>query len=178
MRVSPKLAVAIWGRPCTGKSTVAKILAEKYDAPVRHCGDVTKRVAAYLNLDITDLTDDCHRMIDAETADWVRAAREWCVVEGRYLDQVLGSAASVVELVHFVASAETRAARWGQKAGQSCSVADIERVGIDDDAFRRRMYESFINLQPTLTVDTTCSTPEEIADFLGRRTHATKDGHD
>ena len=178
MRLSQKLVVAICGRSCTGKSTVAEIIAKKHALPVRHCGNVVQRVAADLNVGISDLADDCHRRIDAETVDWVREAKDWRIVEGRHLDHVLVPVASAVLMVHFYASAETRAARWQPKARRAYAVADLKRLDFDDDVFRHRLYKGSRVLRPAMTIDTTCSTPEEIANCLTRRIDATRNGQD
>ena len=179
MRVSQKLVIAIYGRSCTGKSTVAEIIAQKHVLPIRHCGDVTQRMAAHLSVDVRDLTDYYHRKIDAETVEWIYEAGGWCVVEGRYLDQVLAPMAPRVMLVRFEASVETRAARWRQKAQRPCqTIADIRKLDSDDDAFRKGMYKGRQILQPAVTIDTTCPAPEEIAYSLIQKARVAKNGHD
>ena len=177
MRISQKLVIAIYGRSCTGKSTVAKIIADRFSIPIRHCGDVTQRAAADLNVDINDLTDDCHRKIDAETVEWVCEAKNWCLVEGRYLDHVLAPVAPTLILACFEASLQARAVRWQQKAQRmSYTVAGIKQLDCKDDAFRKRMYKSSGCIRPTITIDTTCLTPEEIANCLIKIVHAAQDG--
>ena len=175
MRVSQKLVIAIFGRSCTGKSTVAKILAEKHSLRRRHCGDVAQRAAADLGVDVSDLSEDCHRKIDSETVEWICKTTGFCLVEGRYLDQVLAPVAPALILVRFEASLQTRAVRWHQKDQQGpYTVTDIKRLDSEDDAFHKRMYKGRPGLRPAITMDTTSLTPEEIANWLIYKTRATK----
>ena len=178
MCISEKIVIAICGGSCTGKSTVAEILAKLHAMPVRHCGAIARRAAETLRASVNDLTDDCHRRIDSETVDWVRKARQWSIVEGRYVDQVLGSLSTTVLVVKFHTVAATRATRCQQKTHRTCTVADIDRLDSDDEAFRVRLYKGVRLLQPAFTIDTTFLTPEEVANCLTQRINATKGGHD
>ncbi len=178
MRVPKNLVLAIYGRSCTGKSTVTRIVAERYALRVRLCGDLVRRAAEDLGVDIDALPDNQHREIDSQTVDWVCDAEGWCLVEGRYLDQVLASVESAVCLVCFEASVEARAARWQEKTGRPHMVGDVERLDAADDAFRQRMYKGSRALAPCLTIDTTHLTSEECANCLMLKTEAREPRHD
>lgn len=177
MRVPQNIVLAIYGKSCTGKSAVAPILAERHSLQVRLCGDLVRRAAADLEVDIDELTDERHQEIDLQTVDWVRNAKAWSLVEGRFLNQVLVPVASAVRLVHFEASLQARAARWQEKTSRSHAVADVERLDAADDAFRERMYKEFGVLAPCVTIDTTHSTPEECANCVMLQTGTQEPRH-
>lgn len=178
MRLPQNVILGIYGRSCTGKTTVAKVLAETLACPVRYCGELVRAAAKQTGLDVDNLPDDSHRQIDEQTCTWAFTPRSSSIVEGRYLDYVLSPGATTLCLVRLEASLETRLLRWQEKTDTMCSVTDFTRLDSTEDAFRFRLYQRRRPLMPSTTIDTTYSTPDEIAQCLIRMAQTEMNGRD
>lgn len=160
------MILAIYGPSCVGKTTIARILTTQLRVPVRLCGDVVRQASVDLGLDINALPDLMHREIDAETICWANSSSGLCLVEGRYLDQVLAPLKSSIVLICFAATPQARAERWEMKTGLKSGLSQIRQVDALDAAFRKKMYKNIQRFEPSITVDTTSQTPEESASCL------------
>lgn len=142
------------------------MLSTRSGVPVRLCGDVVRQAAAECGVDINALPDLMHREIDAETVRWARSSTVLCLVEGRYLDQVLAPLGSSVVLTYFEATPQARVERWEMKAGLKSGLSHIRQVDALDVVFRKKMYKDIQSLTPSITIDTTNQIPEESASCL------------
>lgn len=129
--------VAIYGRTCSGKTTVAKAVAEMLSVQsVRHCGEVVKRFASDRGVKVRDLTLADHRDIDAETMAWARYATNSppSVAEGSFLNYVLAD--SDYFLVELVASPATRQTRGASRI----PAIDTTARDLDDSSLACKLY--------------------------------------
>lgn len=170
--------LAIYGGSCTGKTTVAKVLAERLACPLRCCGELVREAATNAGVEIDKLPDKTHRRIDEQTVMWAFTSTRPSILEGRHLHYVLASRATFVFLVRLEASLSSRALRWQQKSGGEHTRSDVTMLDAADDAFRLRLYPNRRPVTPSITVDTTSLTPEETAQCVVLQVQATAREHD
>jgi cytidylate kinase len=154
------MIICIFGFSCVGKSSSATLLANVLCLPLRSCGSAVLAAAHSLGLDIKDLPDDGHRTVDAETVDWARKSGT-CIVEGRFLDQVLFGVTEPIFSIQLMANADVRLRRACGRAGHAITMEDLERIDRADREFRSRIYDGRNVIAPSLSVDTSESTVEE-----------------
>ncbi|MGH9894300.1 MAG: AAA family ATPase [bacterium] len=147
------MIIAIYGPSCTGKTTITGALRDAFGLPLRSCGEEVRRRAEVVGLSWDELPDDQHRAIDTETLLWVASNRP-CLVEGRFLDRVLGPLGHDVTFVRLEASAEERLQRWTVRAGRSLSLEELREADALNLAFRARIYMAVESAVPSLILST------------------------
>lgn len=131
------MIVCLCGPTCTGKTTIAEIVAEQLKLSLRSCGDVIRKRAASQQVALKDLPDETHREVDQETIEWA-LANQPCLVEGRFLDTVFsGNSPDVI--VRLQATDDARLQRGRMRRGDF-ELADLQRYDQDDQQFLRRVY--------------------------------------
>ena len=148
------MIVAVTGTFLTGKTTIARELAERIRYPLRICGDEVRALADTLAVPLADLTDDAHREIDRATREWTLQHRH-CIVDGQYLDRVLANLAADKVLVRLKASAEERRARSIERDGRAISLSELTKDDVAEAEFVRRLYADAQSMAAKLELDTT-----------------------
>lgn len=151
--------IAIFGASRVGKTTLAKVLGNRLELPVRHCGDAVRARASYLGVAPENLLLVEHRALDADTR---RVASEGqVVIEGRYLDAVLVGVTGL-RLFRLVSTDVARVER------SKCGLPDRDCVAAchledrRDEKLRSELYGDIEPLKSWLTLDTTVTRPEEL----------------
>lgn len=160
------MIVAIFGRSCTGKSSVTRLISGLCSWESRICGDIIRARAAELGVVPEDLSIDEHRRIDTETVAYATVANESCLVDGRYLNYVLHGCRSSVFLVEFVATQEVRLVRWQQRLGRPVSHEWLSRLDGIDIEFSQQTYADVVPISPQLVLDTADITIRECSELL------------
>lgn len=160
------MIIGIFGASCVGKSSAARLLAQRRAVPLRPCGSLVRNAAASLKCDPGELPDAIHREIDRQTLDW-SLKNEPCLVEGRFLDRVLARLASRPFLIELSATLPVRHSRACSRTGHVVSIHEFELGDQADAAFRRRLY-SGPRLRPDLCIETSNCTVQECVDRLMR----------
>jgi cytidylate kinase len=162
------MILAIYGRSAVGKTTVAEIMGARLLMPVRHCGLALRAAAAEAGKSIADVDSKIHTRVDSETVQWCqRYASAGGIVEGRFLDDVLGDTGNIC-FVAMTAALQERAARLQSRLGRASSVADVTAVDNADDLFRWSMYGVRPRAAASLTIDTTEGSARAWAEELER----------
>jgi cytidylate kinase len=159
------MIIGIFGASSVGKSSAARLLAQRRTLPLRACGSLVREVAESLHVSHPEeLSDAVHRGIDEETLDW-SLRNQPCLVEGRFLDRVLGRLTVKPFLVELRATSAVRQARACSRAGHVVSIEEVKLRDQADVAFRERMYSEQA-LNPDLRFDTSTCTVQECVDRL------------
>ena len=158
------MIIGIFGASCVGKSSAARLLAQRSTLPLRSCGSPVRQAAESLSVSLEELPDAVHRGIDEQTIDWSLRNRP-CLVEGRFLDRVLARLSAKPFLIELRATPAVRQSRACSRAGHVVSCEELKRWDQADAVFRERMY-SEPALKPDLSVDTSTCTVQECVDRL------------
>ena len=160
------MVVAIFGRCCVGKSSVANTLGHKLHCTVRHCGELVKTRASSCGKKPDELDAHDHEMIDRETRAVVESANSPLIIEGSFLDAVIGKRSGVY-LVHLVCSDSTRADRYATRCDGVA--ADIVARDRRDSRLRQALYGTTCwPLEADVTIDTTVLSADETAERILR----------
>jgi cytidylate kinase len=159
------MIVGLFGASACGKTVLAQCAASKLNIPVRHCGVEIKSACLTKGHDLKSAPDDLHRAIDQQTRDWCAKVGKDCLVEGRFLDQVLADMADVI-LIDVIASRKVRASRLAERLGRVVSNDEVQVLDEQDDSFRRRMYSRISRLSGSYTLNTDGSTVAECSQIL------------
>lgn len=148
------MILAVFGPSAVGKTTVAKILADQLQLPIRHCGLAVHAKALEMGIAVGQVGVDLHKNIDAETLRWCdQHSLTGGIIEGRFLDYVLSGRADVL-FVSLIAERTERSRRLKERIGYTPSADKILAADADDDAFRSAMYGSATD-RDLLVLDTT-----------------------
>jgi cytidylate kinase len=160
------MIIGIFGPSCVGKTSAASRLGQQRNLPVRFCGAAIRDAARSLVLSLEQLPEEVHRTIDRETLDWALSVKD-CVVEGRFLDQVLSGSGLPTFLVQLTATLDARLFRACGRSGDVVSIDELNRWDSADAAFRVRMYARQAVLPTDVLIDNSSLTVEECVDRLG-----------
>jgi len=170
--------LAIYGGSCTGKTTVAKVLAERLACPVRCCGELVREAAKTADVGIDKLPYKAHKRIDEQTVAWLETTTRPSILEGRHLHYVLAPGTAFIFFVRLEASVPSRSLRWQVKSGGASPTSKVTMLDTEDDVFRLRLYPNRRPVTPSFTVDTTSLTPEETAQCVVMRVQGIVREHD
>lgn len=159
------MLIAIFGGSSTGKTTLARALADRTGQDARYCGDVVRSAADQLHLTLDELPAAEHARIDTETLDWC-ANHSTGIVEGRFLDQVLSPLAKTFCLVEIRADDAVRADRWANRLERAQDTNDIAGYDQEDEAFRVRAYGMQVRLNPNFILETSTLSVDECLERL------------
>jgi cytidylate kinase len=149
--------VALYGPSCSGKTSVAQALAPPLDASLRSCGELVREYARQIGVHVMELADDDHRAIDRETRLIAEDATGLWVIDGSFLDHVLGGLQNV-SLIRLSASKEERQRR---QSNRNITTPIAVRDAADDET-RVRLYGRAPRLAPDHDIDTTAFTVSEV----------------
>lgn len=150
------MIIALYGASCVGKSTIATQLSPTGLIPIRRCGDVVREFAANKGVAPDQLSLEDHQAIDSDSVAWVaRHSSIPAIIEGRFLDCVLGEVTSLIHLVHVRAEMEVRADRWVVRRPGVDGFAEVVCQDEADAAFRLWAYPGIKRLAPQTSVETT-----------------------
>ena len=158
------ICVAIYGPTCVGKSTVACLLADHWECPVRHCGSLLRAFADSRQLRLEDLTYSDHHAFDEMTRAVIQQNTENLIVEGRYLDAVLDGI-SVGTMVNLTCHLEERVRRHCNQS--IVALHDVSEIDAADAALRRRLYlAEHSDTRPAIEIDTTSIAPTDVVNGI------------
>lgn len=157
----PKLAII--GRSCTGKTSVATQLHRELGGQLRLCGELISSTAGLLGVAVAELSLEQHRSFDLETRRWLMEADAISIVEGNFLDRVV-TGLTGVSFIRLTCEMPTRAARFGERRNASGTIEEMVARDRSEDGLRMRLYgddtEGAIDV---LEIDTTTQTVEALA---------------
>lgn len=151
MCFSKKLVIAVFGKTCSGKTTVSDALAEKLSIHCRHCGSVLKEEASRLGVPPMELILEVHRKIDSETRLLAEKNSDGLIViEGTFLNYVLKGVPNVV-LIELLCEDEVRSIRF---VGRGGALGGMHIRDAADDKLARLLYEN-VAMASTYQIDVT-----------------------
>jgi cytidylate kinase len=163
-RISSAMVIAIVGRSCVGKSTVATILGERWGLPVCHCGESVKEYAKSRSRRVSELTKEDHYSIDEATRR-VASSTKSMIIEGTFLDIVLASIPDVM-LIRLTCSETERQRRFANRGSGDPDAYRERDAG--DDALRTLLYDQSGVLSTCGELDTTRLTANEVSDHIAK----------
>lgn len=159
--------IAICGASCTGKSTLAKLVAERLACEMRGCGALVRDAANRLCVEPELLSPKVHRQIDVDTVQLTNTPSDHHrIIDGRYLRYVLSRCTQPVLTIELMASAEMRLARWQERLGMPLTIEWLQSLDLADKNFVEKMYRGVAPLHPAVTIDTSQQPADTCADLL------------
>jgi cytidylate kinase len=163
------MVVAIFGICCVGKTSIATNLAQRMRCTVRHCGELVNVRANELGTEAQRLDIRDHQAIDRETLSTARSGSSPVIIEGCFLDLVIGQVPGVY-FVRLTCSDEERKRRFDRS--RSANAADLWRRDEQDSILREKLYGSSNPAEADMTIDTTSLSPDEAAENILTRLNA------
>ena len=159
------MILALTGSSLTGKTTLGRQIAGVFNLPLRVCGDEVRRAAAELRVDLGDVPVELHRQIDDATREWAERNQP-SIVDGRFLDYVLGPATKNVLLIRLESGEADRQKRSSGRAGRDVKSLSVVEEDSADAAHVARLYFGTQPAKPTMTLDTNALTPDACLEIL------------
>lgn len=161
MCAQKRIILVLYGKCCSGKSTMAKKLAESFSCPIRSASDAVRARSRDLGVSASDLPMGEHRKIDEDTRSVVQSSGGSLVVEGSFLDALLSDVGNVCR-IELTCGDDERRRRFVRRTGQNGLVQRDE----DDDKLRLALHGDHVGAAADLTVDTTSKEPDQIAEEI------------
>ena len=156
------MIIAIYGKSCAGKSSVARELGKLINAPVRFCSEEVKMRAKQLGCTPMALSLEQHISIDEDTREIAGASDKDIVIEGCFLPYVLSNLSDVF-WVKLTCNQRNREKRYLDRNPEFKSDIDLTRRDYNDEVLCKKIYgESNENLCGSFTIDTSNCSVEEI----------------
>jgi cytidylate kinase len=159
--------IAIYGKACVGKTTIAAELGRVLSCPVRHCGEAVKQYCRSLGVSPHKLGNEEHAAIDQQTRASFTGSEGSSVIEGGFLDIVLAGRTEV-SFVELTCNDDERATRFVSRVGSGAEAFHSRNAS--DAALKMRLYgESPAIATPDLTLDTSVLTPAQVLEAITKR---------
>jgi cytidylate kinase len=165
------MKLAIYGKSCTGKTTVSNHLGEQLCLGVRHCGDLVREASINAGCSPGALPVAHHRRIDNATRDVILNATGDMIVEGAFLDRVLPDVPGCT-FIKLTCSNPERAKRLASRS----SAMSVEDRDNSDQQLCNELFADTVVAPATLEVDTTNYTALETARCIMEWLHQHKPG--
>lgn len=160
------MIIAIYGKSCTGKTSVARCLAKIINAEVRHCSEEIRNLAEKLKCMVNELSQEEHIKIDNETRKIASSFKGTLIIEGIFLSHVLEGLTDVF-WVELICNNNERRLRHQIKQGQQKIKTDISERDISDNILRKKLFkEKAPYISNILIIDSTTKSAEAIASLI------------
>jgi cytidylate kinase len=159
-----KMIIALTGSSCVGKSAVARQVGEALNVQVRHCGEVIKTRAKKLGVELSSLSLDEHKSIDAETQAFVLNSND-AVVEGTFLGHVLCNMENVL-IVRLTCKTAERERRYIKRSDNKSEASQLLIRDQADDALSQLLYKKSTQKEDFATIDTTDLSIEDVVERI------------
>jgi cytidylate kinase len=160
MRAKKKVVVALFGRCCSGKSSIAKELAQLLNCAIHSASEAVRSKCRELGISTGELQLTEHKDIDATTYSIVALASSLLVVEGSFLDALLKDAADTYR-IELVCEDWERRRRFTERH----MTDGLDQRDNDDDKLRWALHGNRYG-RPDVTFNTTGEKPREIAERI------------
>ena len=160
MCAQKRIVIALYGRSCTGKSTTAQKLGELLNCTVHSASASVRGRSRELGILPNELSLAEHQRIDQDTRNVVQSTQGPLVVEGSFLDALLGDLPHIYR-VQLTCENEERRRRYAQRVGQD----ELRRRDKDDDNLRGNLHGNYTT-KADFAGDTTCKTPVQVAEEI------------
>jgi cytidylate kinase len=160
--------IAVFGKCCVGKTSVADSLSLLLGITSHHCGAAVRDAARNLGISSAELSVSMHAEIDGRTIGLVSSPSPPGVIEGAFLDIVLGESKGV-SLVQLTCRESARGQRFESRPlGTRVYQTLAERDRADDD-LRTRLYGVRVPSQTVIVVDTSDLGPDTVSTLIVER---------
>jgi cytidylate kinase len=158
--------IALFGKSCVGKSTVATALGKRLSMEVRHCGELIKARAQELDIEVQSLPLQEHHLIDNKTKELAENVDRDTVIDGRFLNYVLTGVPSLV-LIELACEQSERDKRFVKRYGDSISYQLADR-DFSDSQLQGALYDSINAAEPAALIDTTNISVHNVVERIAR----------
>jgi|SRR5579864_423435 len=160
MCAQKRIVIALYGKSCSGKSTTAQKLCELLNCAVHSASGSVRGRSRELGISPNELSLAEHQKIDKDTRHLVQSSLGPLVVEGSFLDALLGDLPRIYR-VELTCKNEERRRRYAQRIGQD----ELGRRDKEDDNLRDSLHGNY-TAKADFVVDTTCKTPVQVAEEI------------
>lgn len=169
------MRITISGPPGSGKTTVCRLVAEKLHLEVIISGDIFRQLAKESSMSLArfgsacELDPEVDRRLDQRMVEIARS-RDDLLLEGRLTAHMLTRHGIPAFRVYLGADLEVRAARVAEREGGTARQRKEEIMEREECEARRYLAYYDIDIHDRsiydLVIDTTCRTPEQVADLI------------
>lgn len=164
--------IGLFGPSCVGKTTLARSLANRLSLTQRSCGEELRRLGTGRSVAVANESDKDYtnrRTVDVATIEIAHSAYPMTVIEGRFLDAVIGETPSILLFGLDCTEAERIRRYIVSKPGRTGSIQEEDEA---DLLVRRTMYYAHQAIGTPLVLDTSVSSVAQLTDkvlhLLGR----------
>jgi cytidylate kinase len=162
MRIPKKLVIGIFGRTCSGKTSISEKLAKRTGINCRHCGQILKKIAKREGISPKLIDRRFHETIDAETRSLAeKPPNGKAIIEGSFLNYVLYGLKEVI-LIELICADNERAIRYIARSGQKDGMKNRD---YEDSLIVKKLY-SKKKEKPQYKIDVTHLTIPETVDKI------------
>ena len=161
-----EMIVAIYGKSCTGKTTVAKSLAKAVNAEIRCCSEEVKNRANQLKCSTIQLSAEEHNAIDQKTREIASLVDSDLVIEGSFLHYVLIGISNVFWIELTCDDYVRRQRHQGRQCLTHASLDLNERDFYDEFLCQKLYKKTSLHSIEVVEIDSTNKSIEEIVTLI------------